>query len=245
MHQAKRGLLCFALAACALITAAPAAEDKPPSVLHALQAYSAQFDGTVVFERRYASRLKYPGHDEHRVLESTRVREGKKIVAVRLHTMTIDDSASSAADIAKEQHIAEKALPYEGAQEFPLGGLLSGTHYESSLPCTTCGADVVIFPFRALVKDVHHANGTLYVDLANSRIIKAEFSPVVMPKPATEGKTIITFGNAAPGMWDIVQIDQRYSGRQMLIKGTFEALIVHDHYRKYPSLEEAKKALER
>ena len=224
------------------MNSAPAAETIPPPVLKALQAYSAQFEGIVAFDRRYASRIKYPGHDEQRQVESSRVRDGNKIVAVKLHRMTINRNASSAADIAKEQAIAEKALPYEGAQEFPLDGLLAGTRYGSSLPCP-CGHDILIFPFHARIKDENHANGTLYVDVANGRLVKAEFTPAVLPKPATGGVTTILFGSAGAGLWDILQIDEHFSGKELFLKGTFEATIVHDHYRRRASLDEAKKMI--
>ena len=226
----------------ALVNSAPAAQEVPPSVLRALQAYSAQFEGVVAFDRHYVSRIKYPGHDEQRKVESSRVREGKKIVAVKLHRMTINGNASSSAEIDKEQLIAEKALPYDGGQEFPVGALLAGTRYDSSLPCP-CGQDILMFPFHALVKDENHANGILYVDVANGRLVKAAFTPAVLPKPATDGVTTVVFGSGGAGLWDIVQIDERFSGKQMFIKGTFEATIVHEHYRRLTSLEEAKKLL--
>ena len=242
MQATKAFVAALALAG-ALRASGLAGEHMPPAVGKAIALYSAQLEGIVVADRLRRDRLKYPGHDGIHEAYSARIRAGSKIVAVKLRRVVNDGKDAPPGELAKEQAIIDKGLPFETGDEWNLRGLLNGTDFRGALPCAECGPGIVFFPFKSAIKDADHGSGTIYVDESSGRIHKLVFTPNSLPKEATSGTTIVVFGNVGAGLWEVTRIENHYAGRRMFITGTFDSIVTLEKYRRAASLEEAHKLL--
>ena len=101
-----------------------------------------------------------------------------------------------------------------------------------------------IVPFRSLVRDDQHGDGTMRVANATGRVLEVDYTPDVLPKHATSGTTTEYFGEPIAGLWTIVRIERTYQGRVAFFHGDGNVSETLDHFKRFPSLAAGLQALE-
>jgi hypothetical protein len=101
---------------------------------------------------------------------------------------------------------------------------------------TTASSDAaqVEVSFNSALHDQQHGAGQMTIDAASGRVTSVEYTPYVFPdRYASNGTVTETFGEALPGLWTIVRIDQTYGGRVLLVSGHGTVTETLDHFHRF------------
>lgn len=220
-----------------------AAEPEPPVALrNAVKTLAAERHGITAFHRRYASDQRAPGHDQHVDVDSARVRQDGRVLAVKLYRRAVDGIAVSADELAKAQATADKTQPDDGYHLPITEDGVAEYRFGAPAACAGCDSGVVAIPFTSLKRDEDHADGVVYVDERARHLVRLVFKPSVW-KQVDSGDITVTFGAALPDLWDIVSVKQRYGGHRMFVHWTFETTATHSGFRRFDSVDQARAAL--
>jgi hypothetical protein len=223
--------------------AAASDQEAPASIRGAVKTLANERHGITAFHRHLLSDQRAPGHNERIDVDSARVRQDGRTVAVRLYRRTVNGVAETADEIAKQQAAVDKHLPEDDYRVPVTEDILAEYHFAAPATCSGCGDGVVAVPFSSLKPDDSHGEGTVYIDERNKRIVRLEFKPSVLPKQADSGRITITFGRVTPDLWDVTSVAEHYSGHLLFIHGTYDVTVTHTAYRRFDSLDQARSAL--
>lgn len=86
-------------------------------------------------------------------------------------------------------------------------------------PCA-CNAQEVEIAFHSEIRDAQHGDGTMIIDPSTGRVMSLTYAPNIPPPHASSESSVETFGEAAPGVWAIINIEHSYSGHVAFFRGT-------------------------
>ena len=243
-----RNAVLVAAASLAAAASAPtpgrASGDAPAALRDAVSTLASQRHGVIAFARHYVYDQRAPAHNKSIVADSARIRRDGTIVAAKLYRQTVDGTASTPDEIAKEQAELSKDLPDED-YTLPLTAAALGDYdFGTPAPCSGCDDGVVAVSFTSRKRDDDHGDGMAYVDEKNRRFVRLEFVPSVTPKGADSGSATITFGRGLSNLWDVVAEKQRYTGHLLFIHGSADVTITNRNYRRFDSPELAHAAVD-
>lgn len=229
------------LALLALGAAAPATDSGAASaVRQAVAILDAERHGVTAFHRHYAYTEHGPGHTKTQLVDSIRVRDGSRLVAVRLLAQVSDGKAASPAELAKLQADIEKQFPPED-YELPLATpeLAEYRFDVSNAPCNKCPAGSIAIAFTSLQRDDSHGDGIMTIDGSSHHILSMDFRPSVLPPHADSGSISIAFGPVLPDLWDVVSTTSHYTGHMFVFHGGADIVQTDSAYHRYKTIAQA------
>jgi hypothetical protein len=197
----------------------------PPALRAAATALATERHGVIAFARHYVYDQRAPAHNKLIVADSARIRRDGAIVAVKLYTQTVDGTASSAGEIAKEQADIDKDLPDEDYILPLVPDTLGDYSFGSPAPCAGCDDGVVAVPFTSRKRDDSHGDGTAYVNDRTHHFVRVEFVPSVTPKH-TEGR------RQRHGQHDLRSCAAEPVGRRLGEAALYRAPVIHSRVRR-------------
>jgi hypothetical protein len=221
---------------------APSAEDVSSELRDAVRTLSTERQGTTAFHRHVDSEQRAPGHDASLDVHSGVLRDGDRIVAVRIYSQVANGTAASTDDLAKAQADADKKLSHDDYW-LPLSEDQVADYRIESAACARCAPTEVAIAFTSLKRDESHGNGTIVVDASSHHIERVDFVPSALPKYVDKANVTITFGRVLPDLWDVVEMHQHYAGHVLFIRGGADITTTLTNYRRFASHDEGLRAL--
>lgn len=220
-------------------TASPA-PDPAAIVADAAGSLAAERSGVVVLHRHIAGQQHAPGHDATFDEQSGVLRDGDRVVAVRVYSRTSNGVGD---ELAKAQADADKNLPDDTFQ-LPLREDRLAEYKFENEPCDTCPAGSVAVRFTSLKRDETHGDGVAVVDTASHHFLRLDFVPSILPKYVDKALISVIFGRALPDLWDVLEMDQQYSGHFLFLKGGADITTTLGNYRRFKSRDDGQSALD-
>jgi hypothetical protein len=222
--------------------ATPAAEPAVSSALReAIRTLASERQGVTAFHRHVDAEQHAPGHDASLDVQSGLLRDGDRVVAVRIYSQVANGKTASSEDLVKAQGDADKNLPGNDYL-LPLHEDQLSDYRIDSGTCDQCPAGSVAIHFTSLKRDESHGDGTMVVD-ASHHIVRIDFVPGAFPKHVDKATVTLTFGRVLPDLWDVVEMQQHYAGHVLFISGGADITTSLSNYRRFASRDEATKAL--
>jgi hypothetical protein len=220
-----------------------AVEPDVPNVLReAVRTLATERQGFTAFHRHADSEQRAPGHNASLDVQSGLVREGDRVVAIRIYGQITNGKTSSADDLAKAQADADQKLSNEDYW-LPLREDQIADYKIGSGTCGQCSPGYVAIAFTSLKRDENHGDGTMVVDPTSHHIVRIDFVPSALPKHVDKASVAITFGRVLPDLWDVVEMRQHYAGHVLFISGGADITTSLTNYRRFASREEGLRAL--
>lgn len=120
---------------------------------------------------------------------------------------------------------------------------LTDYRFESA-PCQGCSGSEVAIRFGSDVHDAQHGNGTMRIDMPSGRVQALTYTPNVLPPHATSGTVTETGSQAAPDVWYVTRIEQKYDGRLFLLSGAVTVISTFDHFQRFATVAQGEAALD-
>jgi hypothetical protein len=203
---------------------------------------ASERQGVTAFHCHTDSLTRRPGHDASLDVQSGVLREGDRVVAVRIYNQIANGKPASADDLAKAQSDADQKLSSE-EHWVPLREDQIADYKIESGTCAQCSPGYVAIAFTSLKRDENHGDGTMIVDPATRHIIRIDFVPGGLPKYVDKASVTIAFGRVLPDLWDVVEMRQHYAGHMLFISGGADITTSLTNYRRFASREEGLRAL--
>ncbi len=221
---------------------APSSEDVSSALREAVRTLATERQGTTAFHRHVDSEQRAPGHDASLDVQSGLLRDGDRVVAVRIYSQVSNGTAASVDELAKAQADANKKLPNDDYW-LPLREDQVTDYRLESATCNPCDPSEVAIHFTSLKRDESHGNGTIVVDVSSHHIVRVDFVPSVLPRYVDKASVTMTFGRVLPDLWDVVEMHQHYGGHVLFIRGGADIATTLTNYRRFASRDEGLKAL--
>lgn len=227
-----------------LFVRAEAATDVPAALHAAIQQRETESAGYTVFDRERTQSIQFPGHSETKVLEVSKARRGTEVLSIVVRKLTKNGAEVSADELTSFKAELNKSPIPETAYELPIGQDREADFtYTASQHCAKCEEGVEQIDFRAKARGENNADGSIFVDTIANHIVRIDYAPVILPKPASQATCTMRFGAVLPGLWDIVGDEQHFSGRQFFMLGRVDFISHFEHYRRVKSEADARDAL--
>jgi hypothetical protein len=197
--------------------------------------------GVVAMHRHVAAQQHAPGHDGSIDEQAGLLREGNHVVAVRVYSR--QSGGAAGATLAKAQTDGDKNLPDDDYQ-LPLREEFLSDYTFETAGCDGCAAGTVAIHFKSLKRDQTHGDGVAVVDTASQHFVRLDFVPSVLPQHVDKASISIVFGRALPSLWDVLEMDQHYSGHMLFLSGGADITTTLDNYRSFKSRKDGLKALD-
>lgn len=225
-----------AVAALVLAAAWPAA-DGAALARDAAAAYADDTRGVHVFEVATSIEIRgplYRRNDDARVLY---VERDGRFAQKRVLVHREGGKTSAPADLERLSSAADGPLarfgvrlPYNAPAEYAYDApRIDGSH--------------ATVPFRALVRDGSHGDGTMTVDLAAHRIVSLTLAPAQLPPHAATARVDLVFGPTGDGRWDITRAVHAFTGSYGILRGGAVATSTYGGYRTFATVAAAVAAL--
>ena len=199
--------------------------DAFEAVRQAVAALALQRHGTIAYVERYEYHEHGPAHDRRVEKLSLLVRVNGKLVGIR-------------AQGGKHAETRDEADPYV----LPLDPETLPEYRFAPAACDDCATGTIAVAFTSLQRDADHADGVMVVDAKASRIERLSFHPAVLPHDADSGTIEMRFGQVLPDLWDVVSVDERYTGHVLFMRGWAEIHRTDASYRRYAGAADALSA---
>jgi len=222
-----------------LPTPAPAF-DATAAVTDAAQALATERNGIVAMRRHLAAQQHAPAHDGTLDEQAGVLRDGARVIAV--HVYSLQSAGSAGATLAKAQAGAEKNLP-DDTYQLPLREEFLADYTFAGAVCTGCAAGTVSVRFTSVKRDETHGDGVAVIDTVAHHFVRLDFTPSVLPKFVDKASISIVLGRVLPNLWDIVEMDQHYSGHMMFLSGGADITTTLGNYRRFATHNDGLKAL--
>jgi hypothetical protein len=213
------------------------------AVSEAIHALSAERSGVTAFHRHYAYEEHGPGHEKTLVVDSIRVRDGGKLVAIRLLDQISDGNAATPDELARLQAGIDKQLPADDYALPLTPAALSGYRFDvSNATCASCPAGSTAIAFTSASRDPSHGDGVVFVDEATHHIASLTFAPSVLPPHADSGAIVMVFGRVLPDLWDLIETKEHYTGHMLFLHGWANVVTTDTDYHRYATVDQALRA---
>jgi hypothetical protein len=97
--------------------------------------------------------------------------------------------------------------------------------------------------FTSLVRDVGHRDGTLWIDRSTGHVVKMVSRPAV-PRANFHLETTTTYGPILTDAWGALREELHSESQTSSAPVTSDMTITFDHYRRFASDAEGRKAVE-
>ena len=235
----------FLVAIAMLGASAPVAPRDAESIAReATKELAQQRAGVTAFRMRYFFQEHGPGHNKTSLVESMRLRDNGRLIAVRLLHEEQDGNTVSAADLAKDQAKVDEQLPGDDyILPISAASLEQYKFAYSKDRCSDCAEGIVKIDFTSLKRDSDHGDGFAVIDSGFGFIQRLEFHPSELPAHADSGTIVMQFGQVLPDLWDVVETTQHFTGHMLMFSGWGNVTQTYTAYRRFGSVAEGKKAL--
>ena len=218
----------------------------PAIVVSASRAYAAQVRGVIGMQRHFGTQIHGGPVTHGETSDSGQLMQNGQFTRIAYYRIVRDGKAFSAAQIAQRNSQTNQDWsqgkvffkePYDPhyMSDYAFGALQNG--------CSACPAGTVGVPFTSSVKDAQHGGGVMYIARAGFHVVRLTYTPNVLPPHATSGTIVETGGQALPGLWYVVRIDETYRGHAFLFSGSGTFTGVFDHFRRFASVSAGEAAL--
>ncbi|MBV9647808.1 MAG: hypothetical protein JO043_10120 [Candidatus Eremiobacteraeota bacterium] len=221
-----------------------ASEHVPPLVHRAIARYAAEHRGELGFSRHLTFRL-HAGPLIHDVSNEIGVlmRDGA-FVKVRYYSATTNGKPDDAAELRRQEDRANADLG-EGHGFFkrPIDPRYVADYRFEWAPCADCSAGQQAFAFSSVVHDEQHGHGIVVIDSSGAHVERLSYALDRAPDHASSADVVETFGEALPGLWTCLRVQETYHGHLGLISGTATLSYSLEHFHRFTDLESADAAL--
>lgn len=217
----------------------------PEIVLRALGAYETNVRGVIGMQRHFSTLI-----DAGIVRHSEQSDSGlllKDGMFVRVHYYRIvedgrDFSAKQLADRDKQANDGWSSgkiffkEPYDRR-------FVADYEFKLVSVCRDCPAGTAEIRFSSATHDEQHGAGTMWIDVSSARVVKLSYVPYVFPPHATSGIVSETTLDVLPNLWYVARIEETYTGRALLLRGTGTFTASIDHFQRFATLAEGENAV--
>ena len=218
----------------------------PPIVQRAVAAYESEMRGVIYMQRHFRTIIN-AGIVKH-TEESDSGLLLKDAVFVRAHYYRVveDGKEFAASQIASRDNQTNEGWsagkiffkePYDRRY-------LGDYQFLTEESCTDCPAGTVAVKFTSAKHDDQHGAGTMWVESGNAQVVKLTYVPYVFPPHANSGSVTETSSQVLPNLWYVSRIDETYSGRAVLLRGTGTFTGLMDHFERFATLAQGENALQ-
>jgi hypothetical protein len=248
-YWSPRAALVAAFLCAAPVMALPAAADDVPSLVpslvhRAVTQYAAEHHGLLGFSRHvnftmHAGPLSRDVRNDVGVL----MQDGA-YTRVRYYNGQTDAKTDDAKDLQRQEDDANADLAAgRGFVKRPVDPRFVADYRFASADCADCAAGRAAFSFTSVVHDRQHGHGTLIIDNASGRVDQISYTLDRAPDHAASGEVVETFGEALPGLWTCLHVEETYRGHLGPIGGTATMTTTLDHFRRFAQVDTALAAM--
>ena len=222
-------------------TATPPAFDATAAVTDAVRALATERMGIVAMHRHVTAQQHAPAHDGTLDEQAGLLRDGNRVITV--HVYSRQTGGAGGATMAKAQTDADKNLP-DDSYQLPLREDFLADYTFESAACAACADGNVAVRFTSVKRGETHGDGIAVIDTASHHFVSLDFVPSVLPAHVDKATISIAFGAVLPDLWDIVEMDQHYSGHIVFLSGGADITTTLGSYHRFKSRADGIKALE-
>jgi hypothetical protein len=224
---------------------ASAAEPVSTLVRKAVAQYAADNRGDLAFSRHLAFSL-HVGPMAHDVRNEIGVlMHDGAYMRVRYYSAATNGKTEDDSELRRQEETANGDLA--GGRGFfkrPVDPHYTADYRFDSAACAECTAGEVAVAFTSLVHDRQHGSGTMVLDETTGRVHSIAYTYDRPPEHASAADGVETFGEAIPGLWTCLHVQETYHGHLGLIGGTASLTYTLDHFRRFAQLDAALAALD-
>lgn len=220
----------------------PAQTGAPDVLLTAVRSLAVQRAGVVAFRRHDVAQEYGPGHDGSLDEQSGILTEDGKLIGSKVYSRIVTAQDPATGDLPKAQMEADKHVP-DDAYALPLREEHLADYAFAGTTCDRCPAGDVAVRFTSLKRDASHGDGIAVIDPNSGHFVRLDFAPSVFPKYVDRATATIAFGRALPDLWDVVEMQQHYSGHFLFISGGADITTTLRNYSRFASRDEGSQAL--
>lgn len=223
-------------------TPAPSPDPEAAAVVAAAaRTLAAERTGIVALHRHIAAQQHAPAHDGSLDEQAGLLRDGNHVIAVRVYAT--QSGGASGQTLVKAQADAEKNLPDDDYQ-LPVRAEFLGDYTFATAPCEGCASGSAAVRFTSLKRDATHGDGIAVIDTATHHFVRVDFVPSVLPEHVDKASISLVFGKALADLWDVLEMDQHYSGHVLFLSGGADITTSLSNYRRFKSRDDGLKALD-
>jgi hypothetical protein len=233
--------LAVALAVCRV--AAVAADDPPPIVKRAVAEYAADHRGAIAMSRHLSFTMHVGPMGQDVTNEVGIFMHDGAYVKTKYYAGTENGKTDDDASLRKQEDKANEDIAAgKGFFKRPMDPRFTADYKFDESPCA-CWHDTEHVKFTSLVRDASHGDGTMIIDKATARVQSIEYDMNKPPDHATSGHVIETYGEAIPGLWTCVKVEETYSGKVGFVGGNAHLAYTLDHFRRFAQTDAAVAAI--
>ncbi len=219
----------------------------PAIVLRASTAFSTAMRGVVGMQRHFTTEVNGGIVKHGEQSDSGQLMQDGRFVKIAYYRIVRDGHPFSPSQI--QQRNTETNNDWAAGKVFfkePYDPqYMSDYSFEQAqTACSACPAGTQAVSFASTIHDAQHGSGVMYINTSNAHVVKLTYSAYVLPPHASSGSVTETGGQALPGLWYVVRIDQTYRGHAFVMTGTGTFTGIFDHFRRFPSLGAGEAALQ-
>lgn len=122
-------------------------------------------------------------------------------------------------------------------------GHLNDYTYDGSGDAGLCAASAAVVHFTSKLRDQQHGDGSMCIDRTTKHVLILKFVPAALPQYASAGVITETLGEALPGTWHVLKIEEHFSGHVLFIHGTLDITADYKDFRRFNTLDEGLASL--
>lgn len=223
------------------------ASSVPSIVLRASTAFSTTMRGVVGMQRHFATEVNGGIVKHGEQSDSGQLMQDGRFVKIAYYRIVRDGHPFSPSQI--QQRNTETNNDWAAGKVFfkePYD-----QHYMSDYSfeqpqgaCPACPAGTRAVSFASPIHDAQHGSGVMYINTSNAHVVELTYSAYVLPPHASSGSVTEIGGQALPGLWYVVRIDETYRGHAFVMTGTGTFTGIFNHFRRFPSLSAGEATLQ-
>jgi hypothetical protein len=230
---------------------APAAADNAsalsPSELASAAAavYLRENRGVIGYQRHLVQQTTAPANNDLFVSDGKFVWRDGAFAKMKFFLVTDNGRALSQADVDKrtaesnEGWTSGKAMFREPFEPGHLGDYT----YDASGEAGVCSSTAIAVRFTSKLRDQQHGDGTMCIDVASKHALLLKFVPAELPPHASTATVTETLGEALPGTWHVVKVEEHYGGQVLFIRGTLDVTVDYKDFRRFETIDAGLAAL--
>jgi hypothetical protein len=212
------------------------------ALLAAVRTLASERTGFTAYHRHVDAQQRAPGHNASLDVQAGFLRDGDRVIAVKIYSRVANGAPASADDLAKAQADADKTLANDD-YVLPLSEDRMADYRIANATCDQCAAGSQAIRFTSLKRDQSHGDGIVVIDSETHHILRVDFVLSALPKHVDGASVTLTFGRVLPDLWDETEMHEHYTGHVLFISGGAEIVTTLSGYRRFASRDEGLKAV--
>jgi hypothetical protein len=230
-----------------LVCAARADETaKPPEIVQrVIASYETNVRGVIGMQRHFSTLIDAGIVKHTEVSESGILFKDGVFEQVHYYSVLEDGNQFSAAQLSdRDKQTTDGWSAGKVFFKEPYDRRFAGDYtFALVASCADCATGTVAVKFESEKHDTQHGAGTMWIETAETRVVKLTYSPYVYPPHASSGTVTETSGAALPNLWYVVRIDQAFAGHMLLLRGTATFTGLFDHFERFGNVAEGASAV--